>query len=97
MKVLNKEQIVQEFRRRLNRQLFAISLTFLLLIFLVLVYRRSDLFGVFSSRDISAVQVITIIAFIGFSAWNWRCPSCGKYLGKDIDREACRNCGARLR
>jgi rRNA maturation endonuclease Nob1 len=27
---------------------------------------------------------------------NWRCPSCKKYLGKNINRHTCKQCGNRL-
>jgi rRNA maturation endonuclease Nob1 len=40
---------------------------------------------------------VVIIAFIGFSAFNWRCPSCKRYLGADINRHMCKKCGTRLR
>lgn len=90
-------QTIQEFGRRQSRQLFAIAIALLLLVFLVLVHKRPDLFGEVPKRDIAVGQLITIAAFIGFSSWNWRCPSCKHYLGKHIIKDRCRHCGARLR
>ena len=88
---------MQDFRLCLNRQYLAISITLLLLIFLVLLYQRPDLFGEFSKNSIVIMQILIIAAFAAFSALNWRCPSCKKYLGPNIYRTACRHCGTRLR
>ena len=40
---------------------------------------------------------LIVLLFVNFTAYNWRCPSCRKYLGSDIGRHSCRNCGVRLR
>ena len=93
----NHKQITKDFRVRQGRQLFAMAIALLLLIVLVLLYKRSDLFGEISRYSIFAAQVVVISAFIGFSAVNWRCPACGKYLGTDINRRICRKCKTRLR
>jgi hypothetical protein len=90
------KKIIQEFRLRQNRQFLAISITLLFLIFLTLIYKRPDLFGEFSREIISITQLVLIAAFIGFTAFNWRCPSCKKYLGNNIGRQRCRRCGTRL-
>jgi hypothetical protein len=90
------KKIIQEFRLRQNRQFLAISITLLLLIFLTLIYKRPDLFGEFSREIISITQLVLIAAFIGFSVFNWRCPSCKKYLGHNIGRQRCKQCGTRL-
>jgi len=92
----NKE-IMRDFKLRQNRQFFAIGLTLVLLLFLALLHSRPNVFGEFSRNTIFAVQVMLIAAFIGFSALNWRCPACNKYLGHDIGRRICRHCGVRLR
>jgi len=96
MQKWDDKKIIQEFRLRQNRQFFAISVTLLLLIFLTLIYKRPDIFGEFSKEIISTTQIVLIAAFIGFSAFNWRCPSCKKYLGSNIRRQRCKQCGTRL-
>jgi len=96
MRKKDHKQIAKEFRVRQSRQLFAMAITLLLLIFLVLLYKRPDLFGEISKPSIFAGQVVLIAAFIGFSAVNWRCPACNKYLGTDINRRICRKCRTRL-
>ena len=96
MEKRDDEKILHEFRLRQNRQFLAISVTLLLLIFLTLIYKRPDLFREFSKEIISTTQIVLIAAFIGFSAFNWRCPSCKKYLGNNIRRQRCKQCGAKL-
>ncbi len=88
---------MRDFRSRQSRQFVAIALTLFILLFLALLYTRYDLFGVFSKNTIFGAQIMIIAAFIGFSALNWRCPSCRKYLGNDISRRVCKLCRARLR
>ena len=82
---------------RKSRQFLAIAVTLVLLLFLVLLHKHPDLIGEFSKDTIFAAQIVLIAAFIGFSAFNWRCPSCKKYLGNDINKRICKHCGTRLR
>ncbi len=90
------EQIMRDFRLRQNRQFLAIGLALFFLLLLVLIHSRTDLFGEISKGIIFGAQSLVIAAFIGFSAFNWRCPSCRKYLGIDIGRRACKYCRTRL-
>jgi hypothetical protein len=97
MQKKDNKQIMQDFGLRQSRQFLAIAATLFLLLFLALLYKRPDLFGEFSKDTIFAAQVMLIVAFIGFSAFNWRCPACKKYLGTNINRRICKQCGTRLR
>ena len=97
MRRRDDERIMREFRVRQSRQFLAIAVTLVLLLFLTLFYKRTDLFGEVSKQTILAAEGAVIAAFIGFSAFNWRCPSCNKYVGTDIGRRICRRCGTRLR
>ena len=40
---------------------------------------------------------VVILGFFGFSLINWRCPSCGAYLGQRLNPRDCSACGAPLR
>ncbi|NWF99093.1 MAG: hypothetical protein HXY52_09225 [Nitrospirae bacterium] len=94
---MKKEQeIINEFRIKKNRQYLAIAITLLLLVVCILVYKRSDIFGVVSKNAILSAQLIIIALFIIFSIINWRCPFCNRYLGHDINRQRCSKCGKRL-
>jgi hypothetical protein len=90
-------QIKREFWLRQGRQFLAIAVALFLVILMAVVYKRHDLVGEFSKNSLVAAQLVVIAAFIGFTAFNWRCPSCKKYLGSDIFRRACRHCKTRLR
>lgn len=92
----DNKRLIQDFKLRQSRQFLAIAITLSLVIFFTLVYRRPDIFGNFPKDIIFAAQVVSIAVFIGFSFFNWRCPSCNKYLGADINRLICRRCGTRL-
>ena len=97
MQKRDNEQVMRDFGVRQARQFLAIAVMLVLLLFLVLLYKHPDLFGEFSKNTIFAAQIVLIAVFIGFSAFNWRCPSCKKYLGTDINRRICKQCGTRLR
>jgi hypothetical protein len=89
-------QIVEDFILRRDRQVLAIAAALLLIVLLAVIH-RSNLFGGLSKDTIFGIQVMVIAAFIGFTSANWRCPSCKKYLGTDINKHGCRKCGARFR
>ncbi len=93
----NPKKVMQDFHVRQSRQLLAITAALFLVLFMAVVYKRPDLFGGFPRGTLFGAQAVLIAAFIGFTAVNWRCPSCNKFLGSDIHREVCRRCGARLR
>mgnify|MGYP006268576091 CR=1 FL=1 len=96
--MMNKDpdKIKREFRMRQNRQIVAMTAAMFIVLLGAVLYKRPDLLGAFSGRTIFALQAVTIAAFLGFSAYNWRCPSCDKHLGSDVNRRQCRKCGARL-
>jgi hypothetical protein len=45
------------------------------------------------------VVAICILSLGGlaFSFFNWRCPACGKHLGRSVDPQACIKCGYKFR
>ena len=93
----DEKRVMRYFALRQGRQFLAIGVTLVLLLVLVMIYKNPGFLGNFSKETIFAFQSILIAAFIGFSAVNWRCPSCGKYLGNNINRRDCRHCGVRLK
>jgi len=97
MQKKDDEQIKHDFWQRQGRQLLAIAVALFLVLLPAVVLKRHDLFGEYSKNTLVAAQLVVIAAFICFTAFNWRCPSCKKYLGKDIYKRACRYCKTRLR
>ncbi len=89
--------IMREFEVRQTRQIIAIAITLFLVLLSAVLYKRPGLFGDFSKGTLFGAQIASIAVFIGFTAFNWRCPSCKKYLGKDIHRGFCGQCGTRLK
>ncbi len=90
------EQIKQEFHIRQNRQFMAIAAALFSVLLCAVAYRRPDLFGEYSKGTLFAAQAIIIASYIGYTSQNWKCPSCGKGLGSDINRKICKKCGAGL-
>ena len=93
----DEKKILEEFGVRRGRQLLAIVAALFLVVFLAMLHKSPTVLGEFSKNDIFGAQVIVIALFIGFSSINWRCPSCNKYLGNNVNRRVCRKCGSRLR
>jgi hypothetical protein len=91
------KKVVQDFHVRQTRQILSIAAALFLVLFVAVVHKRPDLFGEFPKSVLFGIQAVLIGAFIGFSAVNWRCPSCNKFLGNDVHQDACRRCGVRLR
>ncbi len=91
------KQIKGEFAKLQGRQIVAVAIALFMVILMAVVYKRNDLFGEFSSNSLFAAQLIVISSFIGFTATNWRCPACKKYLGRDIHKRVCKHCRTQLR
>jgi len=92
----DENEIKREFRARQNRQIVAITATMFVVLLGAVLYKRPDLLGELSGRTLFGLQAISIAAFLGYTAYNWRCPSCDKHLGSDVHRRRCTKCGARL-
>jgi hypothetical protein len=90
-----EESIRRQYKARRDRQLLAISFAVILLLFLTLIYRRPDLLGEMRKDAIVSGQVFVIVGFFVYSFLNWRCPSCGRYMGNDIFRRTCKRCRCR--
>ncbi len=88
--------VMKEFRRRQTRQIITVAVALFLVLLAAVIRKRPDIFGAVSLQSLFAGQAIVIAAFIGFTVMNWRCPSCGKHLGGNIDRRRCGKCGALL-
>ena len=90
-------QIRRQFHVRQTRQIIAIALALFVVMLAAVLYKRPGVFGIgISQNALFGAQVVSIVAFLGFTAYNWACPSCNKSLGNDINRKVCKKCGARL-
>ena len=91
------DQIFKEFLARQNRQFIAIAAALFAVLLCGVIYKRPDLFGEFSKSALFGAQIVVIASFMVFTSYNWTCPSCGKYMGADINKSVCKKCGTRLR
>ncbi len=96
MQKKDETAIKQEFRARQNRQIVAIAAALFTVMLGAVFYKRPDILGAISGQTLFGLQAISIAAFLGYTAYNWRCPSCEKHLGGNINRQRCGKCGARL-
>ena len=90
------EQILKEFKARQNNQFIAIAAALFAVLLCGVIYKRPDLFGEFSKSVLFGAQIVVIASFMVFTSYNWTCPSCGKYLGMDINKRICKKCRARM-
>ena len=88
---------MREFAVRRTRQIIAIVAVLFLVLLPAVFYKQPDLLGAFSKDVLVPVQILIVLAFINFTAFNWQCPSCKKYLGNNLNKRVCKQCGARLR
>lgn len=42
------------------------------------------------------IFLAVVIGVLAFSFRNWRCPACGRYLGREMSPRFCSKCGVAL-
>lgn len=89
--------IRKSFAARRRRQLMLSAPMFLLMFGVIFLEKKGQdaLFGV-EVDSLVIFLFLTIAAAIVFSLWNWRCPACRGYLGKQISPRFCSRCGVEL-
>jgi hypothetical protein len=97
MRKQDDKNIMKEFEVRRVRQIVAIVFTAFIVLLCGVLYKRPILYANLPKGALFGAQIAAIVAFVSFSALNWKCPSCGKSLGGDISRETCKKCGVKLR
>lgn len=63
---------------------------------LILAKERQEILGI-PSGLVRPVAFAVVVAGVLFSLYNWRCPSCGRYLGRSLAHRFCPSCGVPLR
>lgn len=92
-----QEEIRAEFCARRRRQLL-VSLP-LLLLALGTAFLEKGKQGAacgISASILLPVFLVLVIGAIAFSLYNWRCPACNRYLGKQWSPKYCSRCGVML-
>ncbi len=80
---------------RQSRQIIAITIALFLVLLSAVLYKRPLLVEL-SKGTLFGMQIVAIAAFWWFTTINWKCPSCNKSLGSNINKRVCGKCGTRL-
>jgi ribosomal protein S27AE len=88
-----------EFALRRKRQLF-VSIPLVVVMLGVMVVlddkTKASVWGL-SPSVVVGIFAVLMGGGLVFSLLNWRCPACGRYLGKHISPSFCHRCGVPLR
>ncbi|MFZ5817706.1 MAG: hypothetical protein ACOY93_20825 [Bacillota bacterium] len=88
---MEPEQVIVRFARKRMRRTMGLGI---LLLFLL---TGMPLFGErLSQAGIALVAIALFIAFGLFTWLDWRCPSCGRNLGRDFKYAHCPHCQVKL-
>ncbi|NLX24763.1 MAG: hypothetical protein GXY61_02215 [Lentisphaerae bacterium] len=92
------QEIIDSFKKRKVKQLIVSVPVILAIIPLVMLEDSAEeaLFGL-PVTILVPVCIAVFVAGLIFSMFNWRCPACGKYLGKALNPKFCVKCGAQLK
>lgn len=93
-----KATIRAQFVARRRRQLL-VSFPLIALIMAAVFLERGKhdaLFGIPPSIILPGFLALVAGAIV-FSLYNWRCPACNRYLGKQRNPKYCSRCGVELR
>lgn len=88
--------VAGEFQVRRTRQLIATVPAVLAVLPLGLMDKGQESFAGIPASVLLPVCLVVLFACIAFSLWNWRCPSCRRYLGKQFNPAFCSGCGVRF-
>ena len=93
-----KAEFRRSFAARRRRQLFLVTSLLLLIVGVAALAdeHTQAIFGVPAATW--APEVFSVLAGAAvYSFFNWRCPACNRYLGKQWSPRFCNHCGALLR
>jgi hypothetical protein len=85
----------EEFAKKRRLQLLIIAPMFLILIVIVFFPAYGKEIGL-TPENLKYGLLYYVILAVGLSFYNWRCPACGKYLGRSLWIKYCSKCGAPL-
>lgn len=92
-----REAIKEAFRRRREKQRWVLMALLVMVVAVVSLAdsRTQAVLGVPSAVWAPAVFSVIGGAFV-YTLFNWRCPACNRYLGRQPSPRVCGKCGARL-
>ena len=89
-------EIMQLFEQRRRRRFIVLGILVILWGLLIIVPHGRELL---SERPtvFFAISGVIAVGMLSFHIWNWRCPACGRLLGRSIrSPKFCPNCGVQL-
>ena len=89
--------VQDEFKKRKKKQIIIAAI--LVPAMIMMVFTSEAQYEVIEGVENQTFTFLGLGAIIGgviFSLINWRCPSCSKYLGKNINPKFCTHCGTEL-
>ena len=91
-------RLEEAFAARRRRQLLVLAPLFLIVVAIAALAdpRSQAVLGVPASTWAPAI-FSAIAGAVAYTLYNWRCPACNKYLGRQPNPRSCGTCGARLR
>jgi hypothetical protein len=85
----------EEFAKKQRLQMLFIAPMFVVLIVAVFFPAYGKEMGL-TPETIKWGLLYYVLLAVGLSWYNWRCPACGKYLGRSLWIKYCAKCGAPL-
>ncbi len=89
---MEHHEVIEKIKKAKKIQLFVAVPVGIALVGMVLLRNTT-----ISTDTLTAIAVCIVIAGLIFSAWNWRCPVCHTYLGKNMNPDFCHKCGTKLK
>lgn len=91
---MEKQRIIELLNRRRRLRYIATAIFSLIIIAYVVLstqnaFQQWEIPGYYITYGIPAIAVI----YAGLTFWKWRCPVCGKYLGRRFTPPKCIKCG----
>lgn len=88
--------IKQFSQQRSRSRIASVALILMLVALRVLPYRNSGFLLGLSPPLFCSIGLFAVIGLFITSVINWRCPACGRHLGRTLDPIYCSHCGVQL-
>lgn len=97
---MEPQEVKRKFKTRFIRQIIVAILLLPAIFVFVFVEKEQGValqqFLGLESAALLYAAIGLVAAGLAFTLWNWRCPSCNKYLKKEIYPKHCSGCGIEL-
>lgn len=93
-----KAEFRAEFAVRRRRRWLGVAVILVAVVVMVLAGRRpgGTVLGI-GPATWQPIGIVVVLGAVIFSLINWRCPACGRYLGRTFNPAFCPRCGIALR